>query len=452
MTALSHMVNKGLIDSNKTLYNGETISVYSITPTGIDFVKGFFDFCDYEIKQRSFTKQINHFTEAGSLYFSAFNDAKGIRLLREENHFIDDKSILRSDSELIIENDEFNEHFFIENDRGTELESRLIEKLNEKYGVYMLNGNPINLVFTVSRESLLKNKKAKDLSKAMAVRIATEFVRILRTTSLVMSKLKLDRIDELFACIENYYSVDPDYKTYAIINDHIDSLLAFKQMNESLMLETKDDVYTRMYYEDEIRKKTLDHEKESFLKRNTDYRVDMIKNIVLKMNDYHIVSDSLFKLYSEILKNHLKYDSDGMKMPSYKSLLLTNELIVGSLFDVKWYFSKRTRNLKSSKTYFEELFNEHFETYEYGSIEFEADFPMKKNINSCIASINGKRVALSILEPSFNLADKIKLELIRNNKVKHKYDELRFVILDKVRKKDTTFIEYEDVVQESLVY
>jgi len=453
MTALSHMVAKGLIESNKTLYNGETISVYSITPLGIDFVRGFFDFCDYEIKQRSFIKQINHFIEAGSLYFSAFNNAKRIKLTREENHLIGDKSILRPDSELLIEYDEFTEHFFIENDRGTELEGKLIEKLNEKYAIYMLNDNPVNLVFTISRESLLKNKKAKDLSKTMSVRLATEFVKILRATSVVMSKLKLDRIDDLYTCIENYYSVEPDYKTYAIINEHIGSLIAFKRLNESLMLETKDDVYSRMYFEDDVRKRTLDQEKELFLKRNTDYRVETIRNIVVKMGEQHEVSESLFKTYSEILKNHLTNDLDKMKIPSYKALLLTNELIVGPLLDVKRYFSKRTKNLQSSKVYFEDVFNIKFDKFEYSTIEFTVgDTIIKKNLNSCIGYVNSKRIALSILEPSLNLSDKIKLDLIKYNNVKHSYDALRFVILGKERSIDDVFIDYDDVVLDALEF
>lgn len=453
ISALSNMATKGLVEVTKTLYYGETISVYSMTSKGIEFISGCFDFCEYEIKQRSFNKQINHFVEAGSLYFSIFNDSMNVRLTREETHFIGDKSILRPDAELIVEYDGFNEHFFIENDRGTELESRLKDKFNEKYGIYMLNENPVNLVFTVSRESLIKGRKAKDIAKDINVRMSTELVKILRATASVMSKLSIDIVDELYFSIDRYYSTDPDYKTYAIIHENIDNLLAFKLLNESLSLTSKDDVYNRMYQEDDIRKKMLEHTKELFLKRNTDYRIDVIKNIVLNMDETMKISESFYKTYSSLLTKHLLFEAGEMMIPSYRSLLEENELIIGSLFDVKWYFSKRTKYFKDVKAYFELLFEIKINSFEYSEIEFMVkDKKIKKRLNSGIANINGKRIALSILEPHINVSDQIKYDLFSNQEIIHSYDEIRFVILDKSRIRESSLIEYEDVISNRISY
>lgn len=450
-TSLSHTVAKGLLESINTMYNGESINVYSLTAKGIEYINGYFDFCDYEIKQRSFNKQINHFIESGSLYFSVFNDSKGVKLLREESHFIDDKMVLRPDAELFIEYDEFKEHFFIENDRGTELEERLTEKLNEKYGIYMLNDNPVNLVITVSRESLLKNKRAKDISKELPIRMAAEYVKILRSTAVVMSKLELENIDELYSCIERYYSVEPDYKTHAIINEHIDKLMSFKKINETLSLTTKEEIYSRLYYEDDVRKKTLDHAKTTFLKKNTDYRVDTIKKIISKMSDSYEINEIFYKSNSKYMLSHITFEESKMLLPSYRKLLLSNEIIIGTLFDVKWYFSKRTRMFLDTRTYFEGVFNLKFDIVEHHEIEFMVgELLIKKRLNSCVATVNGRKIALTILEPHINFSDKLKLELIKDQVIQHNFDNLKIIVLDKKRLKGSDLIEYEDFIVERL--
>lgn len=451
--SMSHGVSKGLLESQIFMYNGNPTSWYSLTTKGKKYISPFFLQCAYDIKHRPFKKQLEHFIEAGSLYYAVYNECESVEFSREQTHTVCGVDVLRPDAEIIINYGTISEHFYIEHDRGTETKKVLLDKLNLAYGLYIMSGETVNLVFTVSREQMVKNKKAKEIAESSSVRKLTELVKILRSTKSVMSKLSFEDIEMLVDAIEDYYSDSPDPNHYAIINDNINLLTRFLEINQEMNLQTKEDVLSKYHEEDTNRKIALDNATQIALLGQTTYRVNQIIDAIVDSDDLVEVKKEYLMKNSEILSKHAINDSGSTYIPSFKSLLLENELIIDTLHSTMRYFDKRTFNIRNSKSYFEVLFDLEGQSFDYCSVTFNADGKtIKKNISSGILTIGSKKVALVILEPSVSLSDKLKLELMISSKVTHNYDSLRVIVLSRQRTGNSDFLEYEDVIEDQFIF
>jgi len=436
--ALRHCLVKGFVDTNSFTFNGIVMSYYSISERGLTYITEKMSLEEYDYKKANFKGQVKHFLEASELYFSTFTNSYDVKIARESFKMIEEYPVLRPDVDLLIHHDDNAfEEYFIEHDRSSEKVSAIMNKLNYSYGLYMSDGNPVNIVMTISKEKLMDHRKGMSITNDKDLKALSEFWRALQKTRMVMNKLELTKVSNLENLYRNRDSLNPHLTVDNRILENISYLNVFFNYNAELNLETSDDIL-EYYYLVESKKGTLYHERVNLmLEKYIKERVESIKNSIVESDDYVEINEETFRKYYSSLRGSVIHDSGKLLMPSIKSLLMRNEFIIGSLYNVKAYIKSRSQHLVNYHDYFKSLFDLNGTDLIMCPVEFYVgDTHIRKNINSATLIVNGKRKALVILEPLINLSDRLKLDAIKLNNVSHNYDEMLikvvhdFIVID----------------------
>ncbi len=431
---LNYCEKSGLVTRNTISYKGSNVDCYSLTRKGKYKLSECINMNKYVSKSYKYAYQKIHFIEIGDLYFNIFRRSKALSFEREVEKKIKGNIFLRTDADISIKYKNITETFSIEHDTSKASKGKLLEKLNDKYALY-LDNKSTNLVYTISKEDLVNKQRIDRVNNSDELKKISHDKSILTKTRSSMLNNSIDSVEEFVSQFKDNFFIQEAIKKdkYKKMYDNEQNILDFIQYNYDTGFTHSDELLAKIVELESLKSIRYSKLISKELEKNEIKRVEAIKKYVRDIGEYVEIERKYFLKHSSLLLNKVKTSGDKILMKSFMSALYTNEMIIGPLSIINDYFSNRTEYMKNPARLYTKVFGAIVdeESLTYESVSFSCgDIEVIKNINCCVVEQDGVRIALVILEPRYNFADELKYEIIKEKGVKHKYDHMLIAVTD----------------------